>query len=252
MYHQIDEMKKVFVGNLSVSVYMDKTTQPADQQALAAKIGQDPLVKSAHLITQQMAYVEFQKADGAEYPNLVGATSAQDLPPSVRVKLKNPDDFSKFNSQFTSEPHVTSIQNQAVLLQKVFNVLSAVQNGALVLAIAQGLAALLLVANTIQVAAYSKRREVAVMKLVGASNWFIQAPFVLEAMFAGVLGAILGFVGIVCAKVFLIDGSLSALRNILGEIEWSTIYQVGGYLLLAGALVSGVTGWITLRVYIKK
>ncbi len=199
-----------------------------------------------------MAYAEFTKADGAEYPNLVGATSAQDLPPSVRVKLKNTNDFDKFNAQFTSAANVTSIQNQAVLLEKVFKVLGALQNLALVLAVAQGLAALLLVANTIQVAAYSKRREVAVMKLVGASNWFIQSPFVLEAMFAGILGAILAWVALVCAKIFLIDGSLNALTNLLGNVQWSTINEMLAVLVAAGAVVSGVTGWITLRVYIKK
>jgi len=148
--------------------------------------------------------------------------------------------------------HVTSIQNQADLLEKVFKVLGALQNLALVLAVAQGLAALLLVANTIQVAAYSKRREVAVMKLVGASNWFIQSPFVLEAMFAGILGAILAWVALVCAKVFLIDGSLKALTTLLGNVEWSTINIMVLYLVAAGAIVSGVTGWVTLRVYIKK
>ena len=74
------------------------------------------------------------------------------------------------------------------------------------------IAALLLVANTIQVAAYSKRREVAVMKLVGASNWFIQAPFVLEAVVAGLIGSILGFgrAGR-WARYSLLDGSLQAL-----------------------------------------
>ena len=81
--------------------------------------------------------------------------------------------------------------DQASVLDRVFKVLGALQSLALALAIAQGLAALLLVANTIQVAAYSKRREVAVMKLVGASNWFIQSPFVLEAMFAGPIGALI-------------------------------------------------------------
>jgi cell division transport system permease protein len=252
MYHQIGEMKDVFVGNLSVSVYMDKTTALADQTALETQIAQDPLVKSAQLITQQMAYAEFKKADGSDYPNLVGATSATDLPPSVRVKLKNTNDFNKFHAQFAGTTGVTSIQNQAVLLNKVFKVLGALQNLAVVLAIAQGLAALLLVANTIQVAAYSKRREVAVMKLVGASNWFIQAPFVIEAMFAGILGAVLAWGALVCAKFFLIDGSLKALQTLLGTINWGTINIMLPLLVGAGAVVSGITGWITLRVYIKK
>ena len=144
------------------------------------------------------------------------------------------------------------MQNQAVLLEKVFKVLGALQNLALVLAVAQGLAALLLVANTIQVAAFSKRREVAVMKLVGASNWFIQSPFVLEAMFAGAIGAILAWVALVCSKLFLIDGSLKALTALLGEVQWSTINEMLPLLVVAGAIVSGATGWVTLRVYIKK
>ena len=72
------------------------------------------------------------------------------------------------------------------------------------------IAALLLVANTIQVAAYSKRREVAVMKLVGASNWFIQAPFVLEAVVAGLIGSLLGLVALVAAKYLLFDGVVAA------------------------------------------
>jgi cell division transport system permease protein len=252
MYHQIDQQKQTFVANLSVSVYMDKTTLPPDQQALADQVKQDPLVASAQLITQDMALAEFTKLQGSQYPDLVGVTSAHDLPPSVRVKLKNANDFDKFKAQFTSAAHVTSVQNQADLLTKVFKVLGAMQNLALVLAVAQGLAALLLVANTIQVAAYSKRREVAVMKLVGASNWFIQAPFVLEAMFAGILGAVLAWIALVAAKMFLIDGSLKALTLMLGNVEWSTINLMLVYLVAAGALVSGVTGWITLRVYIKK
>ncbi len=79
-------------------------------------------------------------------------------------------------------------------------------------------------ANTIQVAAYSKRREVAVMKLVGASNWFIQMPFVLEAVFAGLIGAIIAFVTLVLAKIFIIDGSLKPLTTLLTPVAWHTIW----------------------------
>src|SRR5436190_1877320 len=80
--------------------------------------------------------------------------------------------------QFRSRDGISEIVDQQELLKKVFAILGALQNLALTVAAVQGIAALLLVANTIQVAAYSKRREVAVMKLVGASNWFIQLPFV--------------------------------------------------------------------------
>jgi len=252
MYHQIDLMKKNFVGSLSVSVYLTKDTTPDQQNALKAQIEQDPLVASATAVTHQQAYDQFKKTDQKSSPNLVAIAGPDDLPASIQVKLKNPDQFDQFNTQFKSVPGVSNIQDQAALLNKVFKVLGALQDLALVLAVAQGLAALLLVANTIQVAAYSKRREVAVMKLVGASNWFIQSPFVFEAMFAGIIGAILAWVALVCSKIFLIDGSLSALTSLFGNIEWSTVNLMLPYLVIAGALVSGITGWVTLRFYIKK
>jgi cell division transport system permease protein len=210
-------------------------------------------VASAQYISQAEAYTEFKRAEGSSEPNLVADCSATCLPASIRVKLKDTSQFAQFQTQFTGRAGIDTISNEEVLLNKVFKVLAALKDLAIVLAIAQGLAALLLVANTIQVAAYSKRREVAVMKLVGASNWFIQAPFVLEAMFAGIIGAALAWVALVCSKIFLIDGSLKALTTILGNVDWTTInLQVGPGLVVAGALVSGITGWVTLRVYIKK
>jgi cell division transport system permease protein len=122
---------------------------------------------------------------------------------------------------------------------------------ALIIAIVQGVAALMLVINTIQVAAYSKRREVAVMKLVGASNWFIQAPFVLEAVAAGLLGAVLAYGTLVVAKIYIFDGTLAPLASVLTPVPWANVNWMLPLLAGAGALVSSVTGWIALRFYIK-
>jgi cell division transport system permease protein len=107
------------------------------------------------------------------------------------------------------------------------------------------------VANTIQVAAYSKRREVSVMKLVGASNWFIQMPFVLEAVFAALLGAILAGVMLIFVKIFLLEGSLSALTNLMTPVSWPDVLIMFPVLAGAGGVVSAITAWITLRFYIR-
>jgi cell division transport system permease protein len=252
MYHQIDQMKATFINNVEVSIFMAKNSTQSDQAAISAALQADPLVKKP--VTwedHQAAYAKFKQMAASE-PNLVAVTTPENLPESFRIKLTDPSKFSEISAKYKTMQGVDNVVDQATLLDKVFKVLGALQNLALVLAIAQGLAALLLVANTIQVAAYSKRREVAVMKLVGASNWFIQSPFVLEAMFAGVIGALLAFGGLVAAKVFLIDGSLKALSALLGEVKWSTVFLQLPLLVVAGALVSGVTGWATLRAYIKK
>src|SRR5690606_38049921 len=130
-------------------------------------------------------------------------TPTEEMPESYRVRLTDPNRFDEFEAKYkrfvSPEGGLEFILDQRQLLQKVFNVLGSLQNLGFIIAIVQGVAALMLVINTIQVAAYSKRREVAVMKLVGASNWFIQAPFVLEAVAAGLIGAIIAYITLVLA-----------------------------------------------------
>jgi len=252
MYHQVDEMKARFLSNVQVSIFLDVNVTDEQQNALAQELATDPLVSGTPVFLNTAdSYKLFQeqmKNDQA----LIDSTTPEQVPQSFRVRLKDPTKFEQIKATYQGKPGVDNVIDQASLLNRVFDVLGALQGLALVLAIAQGLAALLLVANTIQVAAYSKRREVAVMKLVGASNWFIQSPFVLEAMFAGAIGALVAYAGLVAAKVFLIDDSLKALTAIIGEVQWGTINIMLPLLLAAGALVSGVTGWVTLRFYIKK
>jgi cell division transport system permease protein len=103
------------------------------------------------------------------------------------------------------------------------------------------------------VAAYSKRREVAVMKLVGASNWFIQAPFVLEAVFAGLIGSIIafGFLMVGWWVLFASGGSLESLETVLTPVEWTSVLLMLPILAGISALVSAITGWVTLRFYVR-
>ena len=251
MYHQVGDMKKKFLSNVQVSIFLDTTVTDDQAQALAAKIDSDSRISSKQFLDKDASWKQFQ-LQMANNTALLQSITPDQVPQSFRLKLKNPDQVSQIAATYKAQPGVDEVIDQASVLNRVFKVLGALQGLALTLAIAQGLAALLLVANTIQVAAYSKRREVAVMKLVGASNWFIQSPFVLEAMFAGAIGALIAYGGLVAAKFFLIDGSLSALSALLGEVKWSTINIMLPLLVVAGALVSGLTGWITLRFYIKK
>jgi cell division transport system permease protein len=90
------------------------------------------------------------------------------------------------------------------------------------------------------------------MKLVGAPNWFIQTPFVLEAVVAGVIGALLAFGVLAAGKQFLIDGPLAPLATILTPVPWRNVLLTLPVLAGVGALVSAVTGWVTLRFYLQK
>jgi cell division transport system permease protein len=252
LYQQINSMKGYYFDKVQVSIFLKDDITDAQRTALGDELAADPLVKQPVIHeTKDQAWKKFQQMF-KDAPDLVAATKPDALPESYRVQLKDPKQYNQVSLEYTGKDGIEEIVDQSKLLSKVFGVLGAAQNLALVIAIIQGLAALLLVGNTIQVAAYSRRREVAVMKLVGASNWFIQSPFVLEAMFAGIIGAFIASLALIAGKIFLVDGSLSALASLLTPVPWSRIYLMIPIIVAIGAVVSGVTGWVTLRFYIKK
>jgi len=250
LYMQVDRMKDFYYGEIEVSIFLRDDVTDAQRSALDQAIDANPLVQSKTYESKDQALEKFKQLwkDSPEFINSVGPDS---LPESFRVKLKDPEKYASFAEEIKGQQGIQDIVDQRELLKKVFDIFNSIQVMALVVAGVMALAALLLVGNTIQVAAYSKRREVAVMKLVGASNWFIQAPFVLEAVVAGLIGAILGFVFIFIGKVVLLDGRLQALTNVLTPIPDGNVWLMLPLLAGVGAGVSAITAWVTLRFYLK-
>jgi cell division transport system permease protein len=255
LYKQVDTMRQVYNEEVEVSMFL-KTEGVTDEQksTIESALDSDELVQSWSFENKDQAMEKF-KVLFASAPDLVNLTKTESLPESYRVKLKDTNTFNTFEAkyeQYTGDTGALElIVDQKKLVEKVFTVLGSLQTLALIIAIVQGVAALMLVINTIQVAAYSKRREVAVMKLVGASNWFIQAPFVLEAVAAGFIGAIIAYGTLVLAKIYVFDGALQPLTSVLTPVPWTNVNLMLPILAAAGALVSSVTGWVALRFYIK-
>jgi cell division transport system permease protein len=250
LYLQVDQMKTYYYGEIEVSIFLTEDISQPQTDAIGKAIDQSSLVLSKTFESREAAFEKFKDL-WQDSPDFVKSVGPESLPASYRVKLKDPEKYKQFVSSLDGLPGVQDIVDQRQLLDKVFNIFNSIQLMSLVVAAFMALAALLLVGNTIQVAAYSKRREVAVMKLVGASNWFIQSPFVLEAVVAGVLGAILGFVALFVSKVVLLDGRLQALTNVLTPIPNGNVWLMLPLLALVGAGVSAITAWITLRFYLK-
>jgi cell division transport system permease protein len=250
MYMQVDRMKTFYYGEIEVSIFLRTDVTDAQRNAINQAIDASPLVASKAYETREQAFEKFKEL-WRDSPDFIKSVGPDSLPESFRVKLKNPEQYKTFADQIQGQQGIQDIVDQRQLLDKVFKIFDSVQLMALVVAAVMALAALLLVGNTIQVAAYSKRREVAVMKLVGASNWFIQAPFVLEAVVAGLIGSIIGFAALFIGKVVLLDGRLAALTKILTPIPNGNVWLMLPLLAAVGAGVSAITAWITLRFYLK-
>jgi cell division transport system permease protein len=250
LYMQVDQMKTYYYGEIEVSIFLRQDVTEAQRTAINQQLDGNPLVLSKTYETREQAFEKF-KVLWQDSPDFIKSVGPDSLPESFRVKLKDPEQYKTFAAQIQGQAGIQDIVDQRQLLEKVFNIFNSIQLMSLVVAAFMALAALLLVGNTIQVAAYSKRREVAVMKLVGASNWFIQAPFVLEAVVAGLIGSILGFVALFVGKVVLLDGRLQALTKVLTPIPDGNVWLMLPLLALVGATVSAITAWITLRFYLK-
>jgi cell division transport system permease protein len=252
LFWQVDRMEKFFFARVEVSIFLKADVTDEQRSSLDGELRADPLVQEVTYESRNEAYENFRQLY-RDSPDLVESVKPDTLPESFRVKLKDPQKFKEISERYKDKAGVDDIVDQKELLGRVFDILGSLQTSALLVAIFMGVAALLLVANTIQVAAYSKRREVAVMKLVGASNWFIQAPFVLEAVFAGLIGAIIagGFLLVGWWVLFSAGGSLESLETVLTPVEWTSVLLMMPILAGVSAVVSAVTGWITLRFYVR-
>ncbi len=195
---QVETMKDFWYDKVEVSVYLcgelsqaptcgGQAVTDAQRAELETDLRAMPEVDQVFYESQQEAYEHFQR-QFADSPDLVENVTADVLPESFRVKLDDPTQFSVVAQAFSDRPGVEEVQDQKALLEGFFNVLNKLQLLALIIAAVQVLAAVLLISNTIRVAAYSRRRETGIMRLVGASNLYIQLPFLLEGVLAGLVG----------------------------------------------------------------
>lgn len=255
MYLQTESMEEEYKDNIQILLYLKQDLDEGDTeteqiQQLLEEDKKSGLVTEIKFVSKAEAYQEFKEMFKSA-PDLVENVDKKRLPANFGVKLADEGREAEFEKKYDDVKGVERVFNQRDSLEKVFGLLGGVQNLALIVALVQGIAALMLVANTIQVAAYSKRREVSIMKLVGASNWFVQAPFVLEAVFAGLLGAIVAFLALVAGKAFLVDGTFKDLFSILTPMPWSRVIVMLPILAGVSSVISAITGWITLRFQVK-
>ncbi len=258
---QVDAMKDFWYDKVEVSVYLcgeasdtgtcggsGVTDQQRDE--LEADLRAMPQVQEVYYESQDMAYEQFKK-QFEDSPDLVENVTADALPESFRVKLRDPTQFEVVASAFADRPGVEEVQDQKELLEGFFNVLNKLQQIALVIAGVQLVAALLLISNTIRVAAFNRRRETGIMRLVGASNLFIRLPFLLEGVLAAVVGAALASGALVALKAVLIEGQLRPNFPVIAYVSWADVLWIMPWLFLTGVVLAGLSSFVTLQRHLR-
>jgi cell division transport system permease protein len=256
---QVNAMKDYWYDKIEVSVYLcgSLSESPScaggvvnEEQRLGIKSDLEslPVVQSVFYESQSEAYSRFQERfkDSAIAQNV----TADQLPESFRVKLKDPTQYAVVVSAFSGRPGVDVVQDQRSILEKFFKLLNVLRNGALLVGLFSVLTAGLLISNTLRIAAFNRRRETGVMKLVGASSWSIQLPFLLE----GIISALIGWVfatGLLAGLKSVIDSKVAPLLTFTNFFGWNEVWIASAWLLLAGLGVSTVASAVTLRRYLK-
>ena len=256
---QVKAMKDYWYDKIEVSVFLcgplsesASCSAGAVSAAQRLSIQQDfkalPVVQDVYYESQSEAFSRFQERfKGSAISQNV---TADQLPESFRVKLKDPTEFAVIVSAFTGRPGVDVVQDQRSILDKFFKLLGVLRNGALLIGLFSVLTAGLLISNTLRIAAFNRRRETNVMKLVGASSFSIQLPFLLEGLFSAVIGWIFAS-GILSGLKYVVDTKVAPLLTFTKFFGWGEVVTASAWLLFTGLVVSSLASLITLRRYLK-
>lgn len=258
---QADTMKGYWYDRVQVSVYLcnDGATQPNCQRkgatpeqkaTIKAQLQQLPEVRDVFYESEQQAFDRF-KEQFRNSPVVSNNLKVGDIPDSFRVQLKDPSKFAVVTSQFDGAPGVASVQDQEKVLKPFFQVINLITLFAVLLAVLMVACAALLIMTTVRQVAFARRREIGIMRLVGASNFTIRTPFIVETLLSGLLGA-LAAVGLLWATVhFLFNRKLAKIlydRALIGDTD---VWFVAPWMVLVVVVVAVSTSMLTLWRYLR-
>lgn len=252
-----DQSRNIYLDRVESQVFLTPEVSAEDPnceqqacKALREQIENRNDVKSVRYLNTDDAYADAIR----KFPEFKDVASKDSFPASFIVKLENPEQSKDFDSAMQSQPGVLSVLNQKKLIDRLFAVLDGLSSAAFAVALVQAIGAVLLIANMVQVAAYTRRTEVSIMRLVGASRWYTQLPFLLEAVLAATVGVIIAIIGLMVVRALFLDNALSQFyqAHLIARIDYADILYISPILLLLGAAMAGATAYVTLRLYVRR
>jgi cell division transport system permease protein len=253
-----DQSRDIYLDRVETQVFLNNDLSANDPncesetcRTLRALIDSRDDVTSVRFLNRDDAYEDAIKKN-PQFKEFAGEDA---FPASFIVKLADPEEHAAFEDAMRGQPGVYSVLNQKDLIDRLFAVLDGVSSAAFAVALVQAIGAVLLIANMVQVAAYTRRTEIGIMRLVGASRWYTQLPFLLEAVLAALIGVILAVIGLTVVRSLFLEKALDQFyqANLIARVDFLDIlYFSAPFMLLLGVLMSGVTAYVTLRLYVRR
>lgn len=225
---------------------------PAQQNAIEKVIDDNPEVQSWDFESQEVAFEKAKeligpdKFEGADAP-----VAVEDMRASYRITLEDPDEFAGITSAVEGLDGVSYLGDLRALLEPIYVGIDYIQFGAIGFAVALVLAALLLVANTVRLAALARRKEIGIMRLVGASSLYISLPFLFEALVMAVIGVLLTGGALAAFMQFGIINGIADRLNVLPWVGWEDYWVTMAAVAILAPVITMVPTLLLTRKYSK-
>ncbi|GAB3602204.1 permease-like cell division protein FtsX [Microbacterium aureliae] len=263
MQMQIGTMRDYWVDRAQVAVFMcteisqeptctDGAATPEQLAEVEAKLAGPalaPLIRDVRFEDQEEAYQNVIDLLGEDYASVI---TPDQLPETFRINLIDQRQADVIIEAFSGTQGIESVEDQLQYLEPLFSALTVGTYIAVGIAVLMLIAAVLLIATTIRLSAYARRREIGIMRLVGASNRFIQTPFILEGVFAALLGSLLASGAVIAGIHFGVDGYLR--RRVEFVTTWVGIddaWLVIPVLIGIGALLAALSAGFAIRRWLR-
>ncbi|MEU5629991.1 permease-like cell division protein FtsX [Streptomyces rishiriensis] len=264
MSDQVNTMKGYWYDKVNVSIFLcNKSDAESDANCAKGAVTADQkkqiksdldkmgVVEKVTYESQDDAYKHYKEQFG-DSP-LASSLTPDQMQESYRIKLKDPEKYQVIATAFDGRDGVQSVQDQKGILDNLFGLLNGMNWAARAVMALMLVVALMLIVNTVRVSAFSRRRETGIMRLVGASGFYIQAPFIAEAAVAGLIGGTVACGFLVIARYFIIDHglALSEKLNLINFIGWDAVLTKLPLILATSLLMPALAAFFALRKYLK-
>ncbi len=238
-------------SSVEISVFLKDETSSDQIEELENRIKARPEVAEVHFVSRAQALEEMKKNLGDNQDVLAGLEEKNPLPDALRIKTISVEQVEPLARQLESFEQVDQVRYGQGVVEKLLALSKWVRTAGLVTMLLLGIAAVFLIATTIRLSVFARRKEVGIMKMLGATNWFVRFPFLLEGMFLGLTGSLLAVIAVYFGYLSLIDRIEISLPFFQLVSDRSVLVPLVEALLGLGLGIGVVGSMISLRKFLN-
>ncbi len=238
-------------SSLEISAFFKEETTPDEMQDLESVLAERPEVASVVFVSKEQALEEMKENLDAQEDILAGLEEKNPLPNALRIKTATAEQVAPLSAELKTYEQFDEVRYGQGVVEKMMALSRLVRVAGLITMVLLGVAAIFLIATTIRLSVYARRKEIGIMKFLGATNLFVQFPFILEGMILGLVGSLIAIAIVYFGYISIIDNIQLSLPFMRLVTDKALIKPLMGLLLLIGLVIGAAGSLISMRRFLK-